>query len=584
MASYPVSIPSFVTPGSTLSSPAHSSQHVAVNNEVIAIATTLGENPQGGYATVRLRLEGIEASIGSTGHAQNTDLGTTNATFYINGITGPYLKGVTGNLQLRNSADSAYVNLTLLDINIQGNITNGVNTFSVAQVASAVADDHTHANKSTLDTYNQTNANLADAVSKKHTQNTDTGTTSETFQLNSADNGAKLKSDDVTGNILESRNSTDSGYSDFRAANFRGHLQADNADASRPTIKYDEALNYWVLANDGISFTPIAGGISLSGSAGYVQFAGAVNLDSDSDFTYDKVTDTLNTKHQHLTGDLRADGTVRLAGYATNGFLKTSAGNGTVIVDNSGFISDTVMTTPGDIIYGGVAGVATRLGIGGANTVLHGGVSVPGYSAVVEADITLSAVATNNANTTRHGFLPTLSNLTTQFLRGDGAWAAPAATTVPNAYSLTNFTGTSIAVTHNFGTYPLVQCTNNSGVVEIPYSVTHNSLNQVTIVFNSSGTYNILLTVGAPQLHELTISGINYATTVNDYFVEETGSGTTVTLHNPATQPRQVLVITNASSGSITLSGNINGVAGTETLYSQESLSVYSNGTTWRSF
>lgn len=33
---------------------------------------------------------------------------------------------------------------------------------------------HTHANKALLDTYDQTNANLSDAVTKKHTQNTDT--------------------------------------------------------------------------------------------------------------------------------------------------------------------------------------------------------------------------------------------------------------------------------------------------------------------------------------------------------------------------------------------------------------------------
>lgn len=39
---------------------------------------------------------------------------------------------------------------------------------------SAVNNDHTHSNKATLDTYTQTEVNLADAVSKKHTQNTDT--------------------------------------------------------------------------------------------------------------------------------------------------------------------------------------------------------------------------------------------------------------------------------------------------------------------------------------------------------------------------------------------------------------------------
>ncbi len=46
------------------------------------------------------------------------------------------------------------------------------------------------------------------------------------------------------------------------------------------------------------------------------------------------------------------------------------------------------MTTAGDLIYGGASGTGTRLGISGANTVLHGGASTPAYSAVADADIT----------------------------------------------------------------------------------------------------------------------------------------------------------------------------------------------------
>lgn len=38
----------------------------------------------------------------------------------------------------------------------------------------AVNNEHTHANKATLDTYDQTNADISDAISKKHTQNSDT--------------------------------------------------------------------------------------------------------------------------------------------------------------------------------------------------------------------------------------------------------------------------------------------------------------------------------------------------------------------------------------------------------------------------
>lgn len=58
----------------------------------------------------------------------------------------------------------------------------------------------------------------------------------------------------------------------------------------------------------------------------------------------------------------------------------------------------------GDMYYRNALGILTRLGIGGANTVPHGG-TVPAYSAVVEADITLADNTTNDATTTKHGFL-----------------------------------------------------------------------------------------------------------------------------------------------------------------------------------
>ena len=64
-------------------------------------------------------------------------------------------------------------------------------TSTVSTIDTAVTNSHTHSNKTLLDTYTQTNANLADAVGKKHTQNTDTKTSSNTFQI--GDTGVILK-------------------------------------------------------------------------------------------------------------------------------------------------------------------------------------------------------------------------------------------------------------------------------------------------------------------------------------------------------------------------------------------------------
>lgn len=50
------------------------------------------------------------------------------------------------------------------------------------------------------------------------------------------------------------------------------------------------------------------------------------------------------------------------------------------------------MTTTGDIIYSSSGSTPARLGIGGANTLLHGG-TIPSYSAIVNGDITNGTIA-----------------------------------------------------------------------------------------------------------------------------------------------------------------------------------------------
>ena len=63
----------------------------------------------------------------------------------------------------------------------------GVNQVSVVDVKDAVSKKHIHSNKDLLDTYTQTEANLADAVTKRHTQGTDTtlGTMTADIDMNS---------------------------------------------------------------------------------------------------------------------------------------------------------------------------------------------------------------------------------------------------------------------------------------------------------------------------------------------------------------------------------------------------------------
>ena len=247
------------------------------------------------------------------------------------------------------------------------------------------------------------------------------------------------------------------------------------------------------------------------------------------------------------------------------------------------------MSQTGDIIYGGALGTGLRLGIGGANTVLHGGISAPAYSAVVEADISLSAGSTtNNTIVGTHGFAPALSGLNTQFLRGDGAWAIPGGTTVPNAYTLETVAYTANVehtIVHNFGTFPVVQAFDNTATpaMIVPYIVRNIDANTVGITFTISATYTVILTIGSPPLTAYTSTSGNYAMLAGDYLIEETGSGKIVTLLTPVGRSGKTVIIKNTSAGVCdvqTAAGTIDGIADV-TLASYDSLTVVSNGTIW---
>lgn len=84
-------------------------------------------------------------------------------------------------------------------------------------------------------------------------------------------------------------------------------------------------------------------------------------------------------------------------------------------------------TTRGDMLVRNNAGAVVRLPVGAAGTVLHGSATDPAYSAVVPADIDVSAdVTTGNATSGHHGFLRKLSGTATDYLDGSGAWSTPA--------------------------------------------------------------------------------------------------------------------------------------------------------------
>ena len=222
-----------------------------------------------------------------------------------------------------------------------------------------------------------------------------------------------------------------------------------------------------------------------------------------------------------------------------------------------------------------------------ATGVLHATAGAVSASAVTEADISLSAVSTNNVTTVKHGFCPVLPNNAAQFLNGQGNYTTPSGLTISASYLLTSFSGqTSVSVTHNFGTYPIVQILNSSGAVIIPASITNNTLNDFTVTFSTSTTGTIMASVGSPQPQAVTtIAATPYTVLTTDRIVTVTASNAVITLPTAVGNTGREFNIDNASNTNITVrttsSQTIQGQL-TQTLPPNSAMTVYSTGAVWR--
>lgn len=243
------------------------------------------------------------------------------------------------------------------------------------------------------------------------------------------------------------------------------------------------------------------------------------------------------------------------------------------------------MSQLGDIIYGGASGTPTRLAVGAAGTVLHGG-ATPSYSAVVEGDLGLTNVTTANATSAQHGFLPRLSNNAAQYLDGSGSWSTPAASAV-TAYTTATGTGTSKNVVHGFGQYPVVQVFDSgTGAVIIPQSIVHNSTSDFTVAFSGATNYTIVATIGSPGAQHLRTTAVSttaaYAT---DKIIKVTTAGVVVTLPTAVGHDGAEFVVDNASTGSVTVlpeGYELIENESSQTLPSDSAIRMYSDGVGWR--
>lgn len=248
----------------------------------------------------------------------------------------------------------------------------------------------------------------------------------------------------------------------------------------------------------------------------------------------------------------------------------------------AGFNALSPLTTEGDLVVGGALGSGTRLPIGGATTVLHGG-ATPTYSAITEDDINLSANATNNVNTTRHGFVPVLPNNANLFLNGQGNYTTPSGLSIANSYSVTAFSGqTSINIVHNFGTFPIVQVVDNTGAVLVPLTITNNTINDFTVTFSTATTGTIMSSVGSPQPQAVSvIASSTYTVLITDRIVKVTTASAVITLPTSVGNTGREYNIVNASTGKITVIGTSSQLINnqtTQTLPPSSAMTVFADG------
>ena len=380
--------------------------------------------------------------------------------------------------------------------------------------------------------------------------------------------------------------SSDANGSAIRVAKFRGTYLAPQVPQSGDSLGRFEFTGYATTSADGLAgaywegITTEMWGATAHGTKALLYVTPntsivpvvAITVDQDKGVTFaGAVNATLFTGNVSGTA-ANVTGTVAVANGGT--------GQTTAL---AGFNALSPMTTAGDMVYGGVAGSATRLGVGAENTVIHGGSLGPIYSAVVEADISLSANTTNDVSIAKHGFCPVLPNNANQFLNGQGNYTIPSGLTISASYSATSFSGqTSVTVIHNFGTYPLVQVIDNTGAMLIPLAVINNTINDFTVTFNASTTGTIMASVGSPQPQSVTVvAASTYAVLTSDRIVKVTASGCVVTLPTSVGNTGREFNIVNASTGTISVVGTSSqtiNVQRTQTLPSYSAMTVFADG------
>jgi hypothetical protein len=121
--------------------------------------------------------------------------------------------------------------------------------------------------------------------------------------------------------------------------------------------------------------------------------------------------------------------------------------------------------------------------------------ATPPDTVVTDATIAVTDVATNNASTSAHGWLPKLSGVSTSYLNGEGVFTTPAgggASATEVVFTNGDLSTGVLTVTHNGSLASkyaaLAQVVNNSGSMVIPDQINTFSTNSFKVDLSSYGT------------------------------------------------------------------------------------------------
>jgi hypothetical protein len=168
--------------------------------------------------------------------------------------------------------------------------------------------------------------------------------------------------------------------------------------------------------------------------------------------------------------------------------------NAVVIVETQVSLSDNTTANASTTKHGllpKLSGVSTQFLNG------EGVFAVPagGGTSVSDVNVVFTDNATNNASTSAHGFLPKLSGVSTQYLNGEGVFSVPAgggASATEAVFTNGDLTAGILTVTHNAGLSSkftaLAQVINNSGSMVIPDEINTFSTNSFKVDLSSYGT------------------------------------------------------------------------------------------------